>query len=116
MQYMMGTAPILKWCIGEANVPPTRAGIFDPSYVKGVPFMSVAVQTARMAITNPAILRPFPASSLYDYVHDQYTNAMQEVEFGKMTAQAALDSVQQTALARVAKAKQENPDWYSSGD
>lgn len=116
MLYMMGTEPVLKWCIGEANVPPTRAGIFDPRYVHGVPFMSLAVHTAQMALTDPTVLRPFPTSSLYDYVANQYTNAMQEVEYGKMSAKAALDGVQQIALIRVAKAKQENPDWYSAGD
>jgi multiple sugar transport system substrate-binding protein len=116
MQYMMGSAPVLKWSIGEANVPPTRAGLFDSSYVKAVPFMHLAVQTAQMAIKDPTILRPFPASSLYDRVHDQYTNAMQEVEFGKMTAQAALDGVQKFAEQTLSKAKQENPDWYASGD
>ena len=45
-----------------------------------------------------------------------YQEAMQEVEFGKMTAQTALNSVQQQAIAYVAKAKQENPDWYAAGD
>ena len=116
MEYMMGSAPVLKWTIGEANVPPTQAGIFNPAYVKGVPFMSLAVQTARMALKNPAILRPFPTSSLYSDVSSQYQTAMQEVEFGKMTAKAALDGVQKYAEARLAKAKQENPDWYASGD
>ncbi len=123
LAYMMGKAPVLKWCIGEANVPPTRAGIFDPSYVHAVPFMSLAVQTARMALSTPSVLRPFPTSSLYGYtVSGQnnasglYQTAMQQVEFGQMTAKAALDGVQQQALAYVAKAKQENPDWYAAGD
>ena len=32
MEYMMGSGPVLKWTIGEANVPPTRAGLFRPAY------------------------------------------------------------------------------------
>jgi multiple sugar transport system substrate-binding protein len=122
MLYMMGAGPVLKWCIGESNVPPTTSGIFDPAYLKGVPFMAGAVQTAQMALKDPTVLRPFPTSSLFDYVvssnsgNGLYQTAMQEVEFGKMTAKAALDGAQQAALAYVAKAKQENPDWYASGD
>jgi multiple sugar transport system substrate-binding protein len=116
MLYMMRPAPVLFWCIDEANVPPTRDALFSPAYVRGVPFMAAAVQTARMALSNPNILRPFPTSSLFDYVSGQYSTAMQQVEFGKMSAQAALDAVQKVALDRVAKAKQENPDWYGAGD
>jgi hypothetical protein len=41
---------------------------------------------------------------------------MQQVEFGQMTAKAALDAVQKVALDYVAKAKRENPDWYGGGD
>jgi ABC-type glycerol-3-phosphate transport system substrate-binding protein len=116
MLYMMRAAPVLKWSIGESNVPPTVAGVFDPSYVKAVPFMSAAVHTAQMAIKNPNVLRPYPTSSVFDYVSGQYTTAMQQVEFGKMTAKQALDGVQKVALDYVAKAKRENPDWYGGGD
>ncbi len=116
MLYMMRADPVLKWCIGEANVPPTVSGLFNPKYVQGVPFMSMAVQTARMALKNPAVLRPYPTSSLFDYVGSQYSTAMQQVEYGKMSAKAALDNVQKVALDYVAKAKQQNPDWYGGGD
>jgi ABC-type glycerol-3-phosphate transport system substrate-binding protein len=116
MLYMMRADPVLAWCIGEANVPPTKAGLFDPRFVKGVPYMASAVQTARLALKNPNVLRPYPTSSLFDYVGSQYSTAMQQVEFGKMTAKAALDAVQKVAEDRVAKSKQENPDWYAAGD
>ena len=43
--------------------------------------------------------------------------AMQEVEFGKMTAQGRARRLQQVRPGqRLAKAKQENPDWYAAGD
>src|SRR5205085_3940733 len=83
MLYMMGSAPVLAWCIGEANVPPTRAAVFDPRYLKGVPYMSVAVRTARMALDNPTVLNSFPSSSIYDYVSMQEGNAEQEIAYGR---------------------------------
>lgn len=116
MLYMMGSAPVLAWCIGEANVPPTRAATFDPSYVKGVPYMAPAIQTARLAMTKPQVLVPFPSSSVYDYVLTQLGTAQQQVEFGRMSAQAALDEAQRLADQREAEAKTANPDWYAAGD
>jgi multiple sugar transport system substrate-binding protein len=106
MLYMLGKDPVLAWCIGEANVPPTKAAAFDPSYVKGVPYMASAVTTARTALTNPKVLAPFPTSPVYDYVQTQLSNAMQQVEFGQTTAQAALNNVQQVAQQRAASVKQ----------
>jgi ABC-type glycerol-3-phosphate transport system substrate-binding protein len=105
MLYMLGKDPVLAWCIGEANVPPTRAAAFDPSYVKGVPYMATAVATARTALTNPRILAPFPTSPVYADVQTRLVNAMQQVEFGQTTAQAALNNVQQFARQRAASVK-----------
>ena len=56
---MMSSAPVLAWCIGEANVPPTRAAAFSQRYVGGVPYMASAVQTARMALDHPQVLNPW---------------------------------------------------------
>jgi multiple sugar transport system substrate-binding protein len=116
MLYMMTSAPVLAWCIGEANVPPTREAAFSQRYVSDVPYMSVAVETARMALKDPRVLNPFPSSSIYDYVSTQETNAEQQIEYGRKSAKAALDDLQKLADQREVKAKQENPDWYRNGD
>lgn len=116
MLYMMGSAPVLAWCIGEANVPPTREAAFSARYVKGVPYMATAVQTARRALKDPSVLNPYPSSSIYDYVNSQYVTAMQQVEFGRSSAKAALANVQKLAEQREATVKQGNPDWYRNGD
>jgi len=116
MLYMMRSAPVLAWCVGEANVPPTQAAAFSSSFVHGVPYMSGAVETARGALKNPALLRPYPTSTIYDYVSGQLTTAMQQVQFSKMSGQAALSQVQQLAEQYLTKVKRDNPDWYSAGD
>ena len=116
MLYMMGAAPVLAWCIGEANVPPTREAAFSPAFVRGVPYMAAPVQTARMALKDPKVLNPFPSSSIWDYVESQFGTAMQQVEFGRKSAKAALDEVQKVAEEREARVKSANPDWYRNGD
>jgi ABC-type glycerol-3-phosphate transport system substrate-binding protein len=116
MVYLMRPEPVLAWCIGEANVPPTIAAAFDPRFVKGVPFMDSVVRTAHLALKDPAILKPAPSSGIYDYVSSQYLTAVQEVEFGRKSAQAALAEVQALADQREATVKRDNPQWYGGGD
>jgi hypothetical protein len=41
---------------------------------------------------------------------------MQQVEFGRKSAKAALDEVQKVAEEREARVKSANPDWYRNGD
>src|SRR5437588_11762955 len=113
---MVGAAAVVAWCIGEPNVPPTREAALSPAFVRGVPYMATAVETARMALKNPRVLNPFPSSSIYDYVSTQELNAEQQIEYGRKSAKAALDELQNVADQREAKARQENPDWYRHGD
>jgi hypothetical protein len=47
-------------------MPPTRAAIFDTKFQQHLPYVSVAVKTARLALSNPRILNPLPSSSVYD--------------------------------------------------
>lgn len=116
MLYMMGTAPVLNWCDNEANMPPTRAAIFDPKFQQHLPYVSSAVKTARLALSNPRILNPLPSSSIYDYVTSQFTTAEQQVQFGRKSAKAALDDLQHLAEQREAQAKSSNPSWFQGGD
>jgi ABC-type glycerol-3-phosphate transport system substrate-binding protein len=116
MLYMESPGPVLGWCIAEANVPPTRAAVLDPSFVAKVPTDASVVETARAALKNPSVLDPFPTSAIYDYVTQQYDLAIQQVLFGRTTAAAAVASVQNLVDQREAKLKQENPDWYAAGD
>lgn len=117
MQYMVSAVPVLQWAIGESNMPPTRAAAFDPSLVKAWPYMAATdVGTARAALTNPKMLMLFPNSSIYDYVKTTYSNAMAQVEYGRSTAQAALDLVQKQVDQREITSKQQNPAWYRTGD
>jgi len=116
MLYMMRPAPVLAWSIGEANVPPTRESVFDTAFVKGAPFMSVTVDTARLALKNPAVLDPSPSSSIYDFMRPQLITAMQQVEFGRMSPQAALDGAQKLAEQHLATVKRAVPEWYNGGD
>jgi ABC-type glycerol-3-phosphate transport system substrate-binding protein len=116
MLYMMGTAPVLTWCVDEANIPPTRAALFDPRFVKGVPTDASVVQTARLALEDPRILVPFPSSSIYDFATSQWIAAEQEVEFGRKSPQGALGGLQKALDQREAAVKRGNPDWYRNGD
>ena len=60
---------------GKLAAVASVVNVLDPRFVRGVPYMATAVQTAQMALKNPSILRPFPTSSLFDYVGTQYQTA-----------------------------------------
>jgi multiple sugar transport system substrate-binding protein len=116
MVYMMQPDPLLAWCIGEANMPPTKATTFSARFVKGVPTNAWPIRTAQMALKDPRILPSSPTSSIIDYVSSLYATVQQEVEFGKMPAKAALDQMQQQVDLRLQKEKSGNPAWYAGGD
>src|SRR5207249_1919336 len=89
MLYMMQPAPVLAWCIGETNMPPTRAAIFSPRYLKGAPANASAIESARRGIRTPQLLHSSSTSSVEDYAWSTYENAEQQVLYGRASAKAA---------------------------
>src|SRR5579883_2135280 len=102
MLYMMGHDPLMAWCMGEANIPPTKPTIFDPRYLKAAPASVSLVATARLAIANPQILRVVSTSAINDYAVTAFEEAQQEVLYGRASAKAALDKAQQVVAQREA--------------
>jgi ABC-type glycerol-3-phosphate transport system substrate-binding protein len=111
MLYMMQPDPVLAWCVGEANIPPTRAAIFDPRFLKGAPTDASAIATARLGITKPQWINRSSTSSVEAYAISTYENAEQQVLFGRATATAALNAAQQLVLQRQKQSESGNSGW-----
>jgi len=112
MLYMMQPDPVLAWCIGETNIPPTRAAIFSSAYRKGAPANASAIESAQIGIKNPQMLHSSSTSAVEPYAWTVYQNAEQQVQYGRASAKAALDEAQRLVEQRQAETKTSNPGWY----
>jgi ABC-type glycerol-3-phosphate transport system substrate-binding protein len=106
MLYMDSPDPVLAWCVGEANVPPTPAMANDPRFLKGVPYGNILVEMAK-----PELLHPFPVAPTYSDATGFLNTAVNNVLKGTITVEAALTQAQQLADQKQQQFSAQKPGW-----
>ncbi|HEY8745801.1 MAG TPA: extracellular solute-binding protein [Chloroflexota bacterium] len=106
MLYMDSADPVLAWCVGEANVPPTPAMANDPTFLKGVPYGKTLVDMAK-----PELLHPFPVAPTYSDATGFLNTAVSNVLKGTTTVEAALTQAQQLADQKQQAFSAAKPGW-----
>jgi multiple sugar transport system substrate-binding protein len=106
MLYMDSAEPVLAWCLGEANVPPTPAMANDARFVKGFPYGKVLVDMAK-----PELLHPFPVTPTYSQVIGFLNTAVSNVLKGTISVEAALAQAQQLADQKQQAFSATKPGW-----
>lgn len=106
MLFMDSADPVLAWCVGEANVPPTPAMANDPKFLKGVPYGNVLVEMAK-----PELLHPFPVAPTYSDATGFLNTAVNNVLKGTTTVEAALTQAQQLADQKQQQFSAQKPGW-----
>jgi len=106
MLYMDSPDPVLAWCVGEANVPPTPAMANDPRFLKGVPYGNILVEMAK-----PELLHPFPVAPTYSDATGFLNTAVSNVLKGTIAVEAALAQAQQLADQKQQQFSAQKPGW-----
>lgn len=106
MLFMDSADPVLAWCVGEANVPPTPAMANDARFLKGVPYGKILVDMAK-----PELLHPFPVAPTYSDATGFLNTAVSNVLKGTITVEAALTQAQQLANQKQQAFSATKPGW-----
>ncbi len=103
--YMDSTEPVLDWCLGEANVPPTPKMANDPRFLSGSSYNKLLTDMAK-----PGLLHPYPVSAIYNDVIGYLNAAVTKARNGEAPADV-LAEAQRQADQRDREFKAQKPDW-----
>ena len=105
MLYMDSPEPVLDWCLGEANVPPTPKMANDAKFVNGFSYGKVPVEMAK-----PGLLHPLPVSAVYSDVIGFLNTAATKARNGEPVADV-LAEAQRLADQKEQEFKTQKPNW-----
>jgi ABC-type glycerol-3-phosphate transport system substrate-binding protein len=103
--YMDSPEPVLAWCLGEANVPPTPKMANDPKFLNGSSYNKVLVDMAK-----PGLLHPYPVSPIYNDVVGYLNAAVTKARNGEPVVDS-LAEAQRQADQKAAEFKAQKPGW-----
>jgi ABC-type glycerol-3-phosphate transport system substrate-binding protein len=104
--YMDSHEPVLAWCLGEANVPPTPTMANDPKYVNGFSYGRVLVDMAR-----PGLVHPYPSSPIYSDAIGFLNAAVNKVRNGEASPDDALAEAQRLTEQKQQEFRAQRPGW-----
>lgn len=104
--FLMGLRPVTLWCVAESNVPPTKAGLNDPGFLKSLPWMTIAQSAA-----NQNLVQPYPPIAVWEAYQAGLIREWNALVSNKVPIGNGLNLAQHWAQVALAKFYREHPHW-----